>query len=99
MVSMMTRRRLEDGEYERWFARFDETAEARREAGCLGVRRFRGMDDPNEVFVVFVWKDLETARAFVGDKMSSNPQLSELRGNGAPRMENIFCEELPYLDY
>lgn len=98
MVTMVTRRRLDDGDFEAWLTRFEQGAGARKAAGCRGVRRFRGIDDPQELFVVFEWDDLETARAFVGGKMGSNPKLSDHRENGDPKMENIFCEELSPLD-
>ncbi len=100
MPIMITRRRLEEGDYDAWKTRFEQGAADRKAAGCRGVRRFRGIADPRELMVIFDWASLEDARTFVDAKMASNPKLHELRDEGAsPKMENLFMEEiLPALE-
>lgn len=36
----------------------------RRKLGCKGGKVFRNPDDPSNVFVVFEWSDLDSARKF-----------------------------------
>lgn len=99
MPIMITRRRLEEGDFEAWKARFEAGCADRKAAGCRGVRRFRGIDDPRELMVIFDWSSIETAKAFVAAKMAGNPKLSEMREAGtAPKMENLFMEELEPLE-
>lgn len=99
MPFMITRRRLEEGDFEAWKARFEAGGADRKAAGCRGVRRFRGIDDPRELMVIFDWSSIETAKAFVASKMAANPKLSEMREEGlSPKMENLFMEELEPLE-
>ncbi|KAF1697273.1 hypothetical protein CSC62_08720 [Pseudoxanthomonas jiangsuensis] len=98
MAIMISRRKLDAGDYDAWKARFEEGASARAAAGCRGARRFRNLADPDEVIVIFDWDSLENARAYVGIKLSENARLSEERSpGGPPKLENIFVEELPLL--
>lgn len=95
MPHVITRRRLDAGDFDAWMVRFAAGAEARRAAGCRGVRRFRSADDPQEIVVIFDWDTHENARRFVEEKMAANPQLSEPRGPGAgPKMEHFYGLEL-----
>lgn len=97
MPMMISRRRLDEGDFEPWMARFEAQCAARAAAGCRGVRRFRGIEDPREIMVIFDWEDLQAAKAFVGLKLSEKPELLDPREDGpsgGAKLENIFMEEL-----
>lgn len=99
MVLMVSRRRLEDGDFDAWKERFEAGAPARKAAGCRGVRRFRGIQDPQELVVIFDWESLEKAQAFVGMKIAENPKLLAGREDGGgPKMVNTFVEEMEPLE-
>jgi heme-degrading monooxygenase HmoA len=95
---MVSRRRLEDGDFEAWKVRFEQGAADRRRAGCRGVRRFVGIEDRHELMVIFDWDTLENARAFINAKMASNARLSESRAEAGPKLWTIPMEELPPLE-
>ncbi|SCW80272.1 Antibiotic biosynthesis monooxygenase [Sphingobium faniae] len=96
MVFMVSRRRLEDGDFDAWKVRFEGQMDIRAEAGCRGIRRFRGVEDPQELMMIFEWDSIENARAFVNMKVAQNPKLVEQRqdGGGGAKLENIFMEEM-----
>lgn len=95
MVYMMSRRLLDEGDYDDWKLRFEAGSAARKAAGCLGVQRFRGVGNPRELVVIFEWDTIENAKAFVGQKLSDKPELLDKREDiGAPKLENIFIESL-----
>ena len=99
MPLMISRRRLEEGDFDAWKTRFENGAAARKAAGCRGVRRFRGIEDPRELMVIFDWDSIDNAKAFVASKVAENPKLVEAREDGAgPKLENIFMEEMPPLE-
>ena len=99
MVMMVSRRRLDDGDFDAWKRRFESGGAARKAAGCRGVRRFRGAEDPLELIVIFDWDTIEHAKAYVGMKVTENPKLvSEREGGGGPKLANIFVEEMEPLD-
>lgn len=75
-------------DYDTWKAVFDEFNETDR--GVLASRINRNVEDPNNITVVHVFENEETARAFV-----DNPELAAAMGRAgvtsAPRIE-IFEE-------
>lgn len=98
MATMISRRKLEPGDFDAWRERFEAGAEARKEAGCRGVRRFVNVNDPEEVIVIFDWDSHENAKRYVQMKVAENAKLVEERSpGGAPKLDNIFVEELPPL--
>jgi heme-degrading monooxygenase HmoA len=99
MVLMVSRRRLEEGDFDAWKKRFEAGAAARKAAGCRGVRRFHGIEDPHELVVIFDWDTIENARAYVGIKVNENPKLvAEREGGGGPNLANLFVVEMEPLD-
>lgn len=99
MVLMVTRRLLDEGDFEAWKPRFEAQAEARKAAGCRGVRRMRGVENPRELVVIFDWDTVENAKAFVGMKTTEKPELLENREDAAaPKLDIVFVEEMPALD-
>lgn len=97
MPLMLSRRRLEPGDFEAWKTRFESGAAERKAAGCRGVRRFRGIEDRDELLMIFDWDTVENGRAFVRKKTAQVPQLSELREDGSPKHDYIFVEEMESL--
>jgi heme-degrading monooxygenase HmoA len=95
MATIITTRKLQPGDYENWKARFEEGAAARRNAGCRGVRRFRSVDDPNEVIVVMDWDNHENARNFIEGNMKV---LRERNPGVSLDMHNIYVDELEPLN-
>jgi heme-degrading monooxygenase HmoA len=92
---MISRRKLESGDFDAWKVRFEAGASMRKEAGCRGVRRFRNVNDPDELIVLFDWDSHENARRFAEMKISENSKLVEERSpGGSPKLENIFVEEM-----
>ena len=61
MATIISRRKLEPGGFDNWESRFASAADARKQAGCRGIRRFRSVEDPNEVVVIFDWDSHENA--------------------------------------
>lgn len=97
MPMMISRRRLDAGDFEPWMSRFEAQCGARAAAGCRGVRRFRGIEDPREIMVIFDWSDIDAAKAFVAAKLSDKPELllpREDGPSGGAKLESIFMEEL-----
>jgi heme-degrading monooxygenase HmoA len=90
MATVITRRKLEPNSFEGWKARFEEGATARKNAGCRGVRRFRGAADPDEVIVIMDWDSHENARKFI----EANVRAMIERNPGTPPvMQTVYVEE------
>jgi heme-degrading monooxygenase HmoA len=99
MAIMITRRRLPPNDFDTWKGRFEADAENRRKAGCRGIRRFRGIADPDELIVIFDWASREDAEKFVTSKLSSRPGVADAkRADGTSAFVNEFYEELPPLE-
>jgi heme-degrading monooxygenase HmoA len=99
MSIIISRRRLEADDSHAWRARFESGVADRKAAGCRGVRRFRGIDDAQEVLLIFDWDSLENFNAYVASKVAVNPKLAETRDGGGLKLENILMEELPPLEH
>lgn len=99
MVLMVTRRLLDEGDFDDWKTRFEAQSEVRKAAGCRGIRRMRGVENPRELVVIFEWDTIENAKAFVGIKTSEKPELLEEREDAAaPKLDIVFVEEMPPLE-
>ena len=70
MMVMLCRNRVAD--FSKWKAVFDSHAQAHRNAGLHLMSRWRGVEEPNNVFFLFEVTDSEKARAFIG-----NPAAAE----------------------
>lgn len=88
MVTMISRRTLEPGDFDAWKTRFEQGAAERRAAGCRGVRRFRNLHAPNELIVIFDWDTEANARAYVAQKLAGHPGAA---------IESVFVDEMPAL--
>jgi hypothetical protein len=60
---MLCRNKVAD--FAQWKQVFDSHAEAQRQSGLYLQRLWRGLDDPNEVFMLFEVTDIDEARNFV----------------------------------
>lgn len=63
MPHVLVRHKIEN--WSKWKPVFDDDAQARGRAGSAGGTVFRNANDPNEVFVLLEWSDLDAARRFV----------------------------------
>ena len=95
MATIISRRKLGPADFPNWKARFEEAAIARKNAGCRGVQRFRSVDDPDEVVVIFDWDSHENARRFI----EGNMKLLQERNPDTPLiMQNIYVDEMAPLE-
>ncbi len=68
---------------------FDSHAEAQRQSGLHLQRLWRGIDDPNEVFMLFEVTDIEKARSFV-----TSPEVPDAqRQSGLLEKPDIYFME------
>ena len=88
-VVMISRRNV--GDFDSWKTRFEAQAADRAEYGSVRVRRFQGLADPNETFVLVDWDSEEQGRAFVAKKMAERPGLVD-------ELDFFFARELPTLE-
>ena len=51
--------------YEKWKANFDASAEMRKAAGEQSYQLFRKAEDPNDLVMLCVWHDEDSARQFL----------------------------------
>lgn len=64
MIHAMVRQNVKD--FDAWKKVFDEDAANRKGAGSMGGHVFRALDDPNNVFVLLEFDDLDKAKKFMG---------------------------------
>lgn len=95
MAIVISKRTLGANDFEGWRTRFEAAASARAAAGCRGVRRFRSVDNPDDVIVVFDWDRHENAKAFIEGNIRSLQSRSP--GDPAPDIETWYVDELPPL--
>lgn len=63
MVQVIVEHKIADWEY--FVNIFKDDGERRRSLGSKGGRLYRNVHDPDNLFVVFEWNDIEGARKFV----------------------------------
>jgi heme-degrading monooxygenase HmoA len=63
MMHAMIRQNVRD--YDEWKKVFDEHGSERKMAGSKGGHVFRALDDPNNVFVLLEFEDLDKANEFM----------------------------------
>ncbi len=63
MTHMLCRNRVSD--FAKWKNVFDSHAQAHREAGLKLEHLWRSIEDPNNVFFVFLVLDINKARTFI----------------------------------
>jgi quinol monooxygenase YgiN len=73
MAYLLIRHKVQN--YATWKTAFDNFIETRRAAGEKSYQIFHPDDDPNNLFLVFEWDNMENARAFM-----VNPDLKATMG-------------------
>ena len=63
MAHLLIRHTVEN--YDEWRAAFDAHAPFRQASGSLGGHLFTAATNPNEIFMLLEWDDLQKARQFV----------------------------------
>ena len=62
MIHTMVIHKVAD--FDSWLPHFEKHAEKRKPQGCVGAEVFRSADDPNNVVIMFKWKDAESFKKF-----------------------------------
>jgi len=62
MVTVVVSHKVAD--FKRWLPFFEKHAEKRVPAGCTKADVYRTLEDPNNVTVLFNWKDAESFKRF-----------------------------------
>ena len=65
MATLIVRHRVRN--YEAWKPVFDEHGTVRRQHGCLGHEVYRGAGDPEDVLIVFTFRDAAGIEGFAAD--------------------------------
>jgi len=63
MTSLFVRHKVSD--FETWKKAFDEFVETRKSSGEKSYQIFRPAEDPNNLFLVFEWDNVENAHKFM----------------------------------
>ena len=69
MYTVLCRNRVED--FPRWLEIFQSNVTAHEEAGLALTEMWRDVEDPDNVFFMFMANNLEDARAFIADPESA----------------------------
>ena len=77
----------EVADYTKWKSVFDASLDWRTHHGERNCRIFRGVQNPNELTLLFEWENFEKAHAFIG--------LDELK----TRMANAGVKSTPRVEY
>lgn len=87
MAHLLVHHKVED--YNKFKPVFDMHASARSEAGSKGGKVFRNASNPNEVFVLLEWDNLENAQKFA----QSNTIKEAMKNAGVIGMPEIYFVE------
>jgi len=63
MPTIMVKHTVKD--FAKWKTVFDEHADIRKAAGCLGGRLFQDAKKPNDITLVMHWDSLQNAQGFI----------------------------------
>jgi heme-degrading monooxygenase HmoA len=79
MSNMLVHHNVED--YNKWKNIFDEHSPFRAQMGSKGGRVFRSANDPNDLFILFEWDNLENAKKFTqSDNLKQTMQKAGVKG-------------------
>ena len=62
MPHILVHSKVED--YNKWKSEFDENSDIRTQYGSKGGKVFQSADNPDELFVLLEWNNLDNARNF-----------------------------------
>lgn len=89
MAHFLVHHKVED--YKTWKSVFDAHSSLRSEAGSLGGKIFRSINNPNEVFTLLEWDSIENAQKFA----QSDSIKEAMKKAGVVGMPEIyFLEEV-----
>lgn len=94
MTGVIVRHKVRD--FDAWLPLFIEHGEVRRRYGAIAHQVYRLAEDPKDLIVVNVFKDLDSARAFAAD-----PSLPEAmqRGGVVSEPQIWFTEQADVTEY
>jgi len=76
----------EVGDYPAWKAVFDSSLDWRTKHGERNCRIFRGVQNPNELTLMFEWESFEKAQGFIAsDELKT--RMAKAGVKGTPRIE------------
>jgi heme-degrading monooxygenase HmoA len=76
-------------DYGKWKSIYDENITNREDSGSKGAHVLRGVEDPNEVVILFEWDNLDNARKFFE---SSNLRMRLQNAGVMDKPEVYFLE-------
>lgn len=94
MSYLFVRHKVAD--YSKWKKVFDEHAEMRKVGGSEGGKLFRSSTNPNELMMLFQWKDSDSAKRFV-ESASLKEAMEKAGVTDLPDV--YFMEKLEKLSY
>jgi hypothetical protein len=78
----------EVADYPAWKVVFDSSLDWRTKQGERNCRIFRGVQNPNELTLMFEWESFEKAQAFIGsDELKT--RMANAGVKSAPRVEYL----------
>jgi heme-degrading monooxygenase HmoA len=92
MPYLLIRHKVAD--YPKWKPVFDEHGAARQANGSRGGQLFRNATDPNELFMLLEWDDLEKARQFT---QSEDLRQAMQRAGVADQPDIYFLEAVEHV--
>lgn len=78
----------EVADYPAWKSLFDSSLDWRTRGGERNCRIFRGVENPNELTLLFEWEDIDKARAFTASDELKN-RMAKAGVKGVPRIEYL----------
>jgi heme-degrading monooxygenase HmoA len=87
MAHLLVHHKVED--YKKWKLAFDDHADYRSKHGSKGGKVFRNSSNPNELFVLIEWDNLENAQKFA----QSDQTKEVMKDAGVVGMPAIYFVE------
>jgi quinol monooxygenase YgiN len=78
----------EVADYAAWKTVFDSALEWRTAQGERSYRIFRGVQNPNQLSLLFEWEDFDKARAFM-DSDELKARMAKATVKGAPQVQYL----------
>ena len=94
MINLIVRHKVTD--YALWKSVFDEHSKVRKDAGSEGGKLFRSSENPNEMLIMFKWRDIDSAKKFAN---SNNLKEVMIEAGVIDKPDMYFVEKLKELHY
>ena len=79
--------KLKVKDYSQWRPKFDMGASFRKASGLISEHVFKSESNPNEVVLVFEWRELEKAK-----QLMQSPELKERMKESGVESHEIYLE-------